>query len=271
MPIPEAIRSYWYEAEALGETFVRTPWGVVVSDARYPLIYDANHAGVFEDAPELRLSEIRAELEPRLRAAAATHEHIEFIDTGRRLPAIRDLLDEGIRPTEDVLMLFEGPATEPVSDARVEEVDRPDAAFWEFYRRSRNEFGETFSREVVDQMVARDREVAIPAGLRFFTAFRGAEIAGFTSLMPLAGSAYIDNVVTLSEHRNHGVASATITAAIGAAKDMGARALFLFAEEGGAPARLYRRLGFRVLTKAMGFTRPLPGRLRRPGDQPPRR
>jgi len=258
MPIPDAIRAYWYEAEALAQTFVRTSWGVVVADARYPLIFDANHAGVFEDTPDVSVAEIRAELEPRLRAVGATHEHIEFIDASRKTRALTDLLQEGVRPTEDVLMLFEGPATEPVSDARVEEVERPDEAFWAFYRRSRNEFGETFSSDVVDQMVARDREVAIPAGLRFFAGFRSDEIAGFTSLMPLAGSAYIDNVVTLPEHRNRGVASATVTAAISASGALGARALFLFAEDGGAPARLYRRLGFRVLTKAMGFTRPLP-------------
>src|SRR5262249_26272346 len=121
----------------------------------------------------------------------------------------------------------------------------------------RNEFGETFTPEVVDQMVARDREVLMPAGLRFFVGVRGGEIAGFTSLMPLAGSAYIDNVVTLPEHRNHGVASATVTAAVADAEEGGARAVFLFAQEGGAPARLYGRLGFRVLTRTMAFTRPL--------------
>jgi ribosomal protein S18 acetylase RimI-like enzyme len=230
---------------------------VVVADSRYPLIYDANHAGVFEDAPDVSLAEIRSELEPRLRAVRATHEHIEFIDATRPTQALRDLVREGGQPTEDVLMLFEGPATHPVTDARVEEVDRPDATFWDFYRRSRNEFGETFSQDVVDQMVARDRDVYLPAGLRIFAGSRGGGIAGFTSLMALAGSAYIDNVVTLPEARNRGVASATVTAAVAAARESGARAVFLFAQEGGAPARLYQRLGFRVLTRAMGFTRPL--------------
>jgi len=258
MAIPDAIRAFWYEAEALNETFVRMPWGVVVTDSHYPLIYDANHAGVFEDVPDVSLAEIRSELEPRLRTVHATHEHIEFIDTARPSQALRDLVREGARPNEDVLMLFEGPSAEPVTDARVEEVERPDEVFWDFYRRSRNEFGETFVPEVVDQMVVRDREVYVPAGLRIFAAHRHGVIAGFTSLMPLAGSGYIDNVVTLSEHRNHGVASATVTAAVAAARESGARAVFLFAQEGGAPARLYQRLGFRVLTRAMGFTRPLP-------------
>jgi len=258
MPIPDAIRAFWYETEALGETFVRTPWGVVVSDSRYPLIYDANHAGVFEDVPDVTLAEIRSELEPRLRAVHATHEHIEFIDATRPTQALRDLVREGVQPAEDVLMLFEGPAGDPVTDARVQEVAEPDGAFWDFYRRSRGEFGETFSPDVVDQMVARDREVYAPAGLRIFAGYRGDEIAGFTSLMPLAGSAYIDNVVTLTEHRRRGVASATVTAAVAAARQEGARAVFLFAQEGGAPSRLYQRLGFRVLTRAMGFTRPLP-------------
>ena len=258
MPLPDAIRSFWYEAESLAETFVRTPWGVVVSDSRYPLIYDANHAGVFEDRPDVSVADIRAELEPALRAAGATHEHIEFIDASRPGRALRELVREGVRPTADVLMLFDGPRAEPVTDAAVVEMERPDEDFWEIYGRSRNEFGEVFSPAVVEQLVARDREVYVPAGLRIFAGFRDGTLAGFTSLIAFAGTGYIDNVVTLREHRRRGVASATVTRAILAARESDLRAVFLFAEEGGAPSRLYQRLGFRVLTRAMGFTRPLP-------------
>jgi ribosomal protein S18 acetylase RimI-like enzyme len=139
----------------------------------------------------------------------------------------------------------------------VEEV-APDDSFWSFYRETRSEFGDPLSADVIDQLVTRDRDVFVPAGLRFFAGILGGEIAGFTSLIALGGAAYVDNVVTRPQYRRRGVASATVTRAIEAAHDRGMETVFLLAEDGGDPQRLYERLGFRVVARAMGFTRPLP-------------
>lgn len=258
MPLPDPILSCWYGMESLAETFDRTPWGVLISDPRYPTIYDANHAGILESAPGLELEEIRATLHPLLRRAGATHEHIEVMDASDPCPAVDALRAEQQRVTSDVVMRFQGNGAEPLSDATVEEVWASDADFWRVYRDSRNEFGETLSEEVVDQLVARDLEVFVPAGMRFFAGRIDGEIAGFTSLIPGDGAAYVDNVVTLSAYRKRGVASATVTRALAAAEEQGIATVFLLAEENGDPQRLYERLGFRVVTRAMGFTRPLP-------------
>jgi ribosomal protein S18 acetylase RimI-like enzyme len=258
MPLPEPILAFWYEMEALAQTFERTPWGVVISDARYPTIYDANHAGILESAPALELDEVRAALHPLLRAAGATHEHIEVMDVSDPSPAVDALLAEQQRITADVVMRFEGGGIEPQSDARVEEAWATDEAFRRAYRDSRNEFGEELSPEVVDQLVARDFEVFVPAGLRFFAGVIDGEVAGFTSLIPRGETAYIDNVVTLPAYRRRGVASATVIRAIAEADAQGLSTVFLLAEENGDPQRLYERLGFRIVCRAMGFTRPLP-------------
>ena len=87
MPLPDALRSFWYEAESFAETCVRTPWGVVITDSRYPTIYDANHASLLEEASDLTLEEVRETLHPLLLAAGATHEHIQVMDTSDPSPA----------------------------------------------------------------------------------------------------------------------------------------------------------------------------------------
>src|SRR2546427_8122872 len=114
MSLPDPIRAFWYEAESLAQTCVRTPWGVLISDPRYPLIYDANHAGVLEPAPDLEVEQIRAELHPILRRAGATHEHIEVMDVSDPCPAMDALRAEQQRVTQDVVMRFDGDGAAPV-------------------------------------------------------------------------------------------------------------------------------------------------------------
>jgi ribosomal protein S18 acetylase RimI-like enzyme len=237
---------------------VRTPWGVLITDPRFPMIYDANHAGILEPSPDLTLEEVRARLHPMLRDARATHEHIEVMDLSDPCPAVDELSGTPQRVETDVVMRFEGGGEEPQTDARIEEITSPEDSFWRVYRETRNEFGEPLSDEVVDQLVARDREVYFPAGLRFFAGMFDGEIAGFTSLIELAGTGYVDNVVTRPPYRGRGVASATVTRAVEAANEAGLETVFLLAEENGKPQGLYERLGFRVVARAAGFTRVLP-------------
>jgi ribosomal protein S18 acetylase RimI-like enzyme len=257
MAVPRQIRAFLYEMESLAETCLRTPWGTVITDSRYPLIYDANHAAVLEPSPSLTLAEIRAALLPALRRAGASHEHIEFVDIDEPPRARDELARELGHASHDVLMVYEGPHAEPRTDAVVDEMREPDEAFWTVYRETRDDFGETFRAEVVDQLVARDREVSVPAGLRIFAGTIGGKVAGFTSLLSFGGTGYIDNVVTRPPFRRRGVASATVTRAVESALAGGDTAVFLFAEDGGKPQGLYERLGFRVQAKAIGFTQPL--------------
>src|SRR5438132_1248488 len=130
MPLPDALLSFWYEAESLAETCLRTPWGVVITDSRYPTIYDANHAGLLEEAPDLTLEEVRVTLHPLLRSAGATHEHIEVMDVSDPSPATDALRREQQRVTTDVVMRHEGDGLKPQTDARVEEIASPDDSFW---------------------------------------------------------------------------------------------------------------------------------------------
>src|SRR5262249_23222884 len=111
---------------------------------------------------------------------------------------------------------------------------------------------------VLDQLTARSREIFHPAGQRWYVGSIDGEPAGYTSVLPLEGVAYLDNVVTMPAFRRRGVASATVTAAVATAVEEGSDCGVLLAEAGAPPSRLYERLGFRTRAQVETFHRPFP-------------
>ena len=173
-------------------------------------------------------------------------------------PAVDELRREQRRVTADVVMRFGG-RIDPVSEGPRQGDAAPDESFWRVYRATRTEFGEPFDDIVVDQLVARDRDISFRPACGSSPGCSTARIAGSRPLIEIAGAAYVDNVVTRPPFRRRGVASATVMRAVAAAHERGVETVFLLADDGGDPQRLYERLGFRVVRRAMGFTRPLPG------------
>jgi GNAT superfamily N-acetyltransferase len=257
--LPEPLRSFWYAMSDLNEDCLRTPWGAVVSDARFPLVWDANHAAVLEPSPGLTVDEVRAELHPAVRRAGASFEHIEFWAQPES-PALRLLRREVGRKDPDLDLVFEGPVPRaPDPGLEIREIAEPDDRFLDWYRSSRVEFGGGLSDEVLDQLLSRDLLVFLPAGMRWFVAYVDDVPAGFTTLISLAGAGYLDGVITMPPFRRRGIATATVTAATRASLSRGDAIVHLLAEEKGRARRLYERLGFRAWSKADSFTRGLPG------------
>ncbi len=256
MPLPDPIRSFLYAYESLARNISRTAWGLVVTDPRYPDIYDANKAMVLEEAPDLTLDEVRRELVPMLAAAEVGFEHVEFMCLADPMPAVKQAEAVCGRSRPDALMAFDGnEVAVPPSAATVGEVIDPDESFWHAWIASRPEFGVAMPEMVLDQLLDRDRSVFMPAGMRIFAGMIDGELAGFCSLLSLEGAGYVDSVVTLRAHRRRGVASATVCAAVRASRRAGDRETFLLAELGLRPQRLYERLGFRTIARANGYTR----------------
>jgi GNAT superfamily N-acetyltransferase len=256
--LPDPLHSFWYEMSELNAACRRTRWGAVVSDPRFPLVWDANHAAVLEDAPGLTLEEIRSQLHPALRRAGAPFEHVEFWESPAS-PALRELREGSDRGRPDVDLVFEGPAPPgPDRTLDLREIDHPDDRFLDWYRGSRLEFGDALSDEVLEQLLARDLIVLVPAGLRWFVAYVDEEPAGFTSLLSLGGVGYIDGVVTTRPFRRRGIATATVARALQASLFEGDALVHLLAEEHGSARALYERLGFRVWGSVESFTRRMP-------------
>src|SRR5262249_5310031 len=119
----------------------RTWWGAVVTDDRFPDLYDLNHAKVVGPAPALTLGEVVAELEPSLRPAGSRHLQVVL----RRPDAAPGLVQEaaaaGLRSSEDSVMEFRG-GTPAEDDPRIERAD-PGPELWEVLDRSYREFDVT--------------------------------------------------------------------------------------------------------------------------------
>jgi GNAT superfamily N-acetyltransferase len=261
--LPAPLDRFWEAMAAANPVCEPTAWGYLVADPRFPIVWDANHAAVLHAGDELGADELRETARAFLRHEGAVHEHIELWG----LPARSTLRDElrdrlGRDLPRDVLMAFEGdPAAlpSPPEGIRIDEVTRPDDRLRAWLHRSRNEFGEPLSEEVLDQLVGRDFAVFLPLGLRWFVATVGTELAGYTSLVSLAGVGYLDGVVTMPAFRRRGVASSTVAAAVRTSLGAGDQVVHLLAEGEGDPRRLYERMGFRSRAAVESFTAPLEG------------
>jgi ribosomal protein S18 acetylase RimI-like enzyme len=252
--LPAFVKAFCYAAMELGQRTQRTPWGAVATDDRFPLVWDANTASVLVPDEGLNPEDIRSALVPALRQVGAPSEHVEFWETSVESIALKEYRRNGERPDPDVAMVFEGPMPPSVAAVRVHEVTHPDRSFWPWYGDSLREFGMELSRDVLDQMVRRTREVFLPAGMRWFVGSVDGEPAGYASLISLEGTGYLDNVVTMPTFRRLGVAGATVASAVTASLEAGDAHVFLLAEQAGDPKRLYERLGFRVAAPIESFT-----------------
>jgi ribosomal protein S18 acetylase RimI-like enzyme len=234
-------------------------WGALMTDSRYPLIYDANNASVLESALDLTMEEVLAALRPALREAGAHDEHIEVWETSVESPVLREIRRMAPTQRADVVMVFGADAPLPEAPlVEIREVAEPDEAFWAWYEPMRAQYGEQMTQPVLDQLAERDRALFVPAGMRFLVGMVEGLEAGFASVLSLDGIGYVDNVITLPGFRRRGVATATVSAAVRTSLGWGDRALFLLAEENGDPQRLYERLGFRAQSRIESLTRPLP-------------
>ena len=255
MALPEGLVPFWYERDATDRAR-KTRWGMVFTDPRFPLIWDANRAGVLEDVTDLTLDEIRNDLTPALESAGSPHEHIEFW-AGQTSPAVDQIRAEGTDEKHDVVMVFERSRPDVPSDSpRVDEVVDLDEGFLDWYRASRDDFGEQtdYTAEVIDQLFRRDLDVFAPRGMRFFVGFIDGARAGLATLQSVAGVGYINSVVTMPEFRRRGVASALVTRVVSESLSQGDQLVHLLTEDGGAAQRLYERLGFRESWKVVSFT-----------------
>jgi GNAT superfamily N-acetyltransferase len=261
MTLPEPLRSFWSAWGALNPVCDPTPWGLVVADPRFPAVWESNHAAVFSDHRTITPEEIRDSLLPVLHRARALYEHVEFWDPPLRCRALRAMRAEADHSGVDSVMVFEGdPAGLPDDrepGVRVRHLRRPGARFWQVYTTSRSEFGGSMDEATIRALVRRDREVLVPGGLQTFAGYVDGELAGFASLISLAGVGYVDNVVTLPRFRRRGVASATTGRAVRESLANGDGMVHLLTAEGGGPVRLYEGLGFRPRAAVASVTRRL--------------
>jgi ribosomal protein S18 acetylase RimI-like enzyme len=126
--------------------------------------------------------------------------------------------------------------------ARVEEVP------WEALGGIRAEIARAEPRiddeETVRQLREATRRVAQAGNARHFAVVSDGQIVASADLYSDGGTAQVEDVATLPDHRGRGYASAVVLGAVAEADRGGHDFVFLIADDDDWPKHLYRRLGF---------------------------
>ena len=244
MPVPEHIHRFW---KALDERHFHTAptwWGAVVTEARYPAIWDFNYARVDVPAPDLTLAEVADALLPALAEVGTDMFHVLFFHPEETTDLMVELSTLGHTLSWDLVMdLTAAPAIEPW-DVLVEPLEAGEE-LWTRVEDSLALFG---NDATVSEQLRRIEEETFSTEHKRWLGVRDDDgtIVALAALVQLEGVGYLDNVATFPEARGRGMASAIVARAIELARGSGAKHVSLFADPNAFPVvRMYERLGFR--------------------------
>jgi ribosomal protein S18 acetylase RimI-like enzyme len=248
VPIPEHVLRSWRALDASFAHVTPTPWGAVVTDGRFPRIWDANYARIDRPARGVRAADVEAALRPALAAAGAEVLHVVSFRPEETHGLLAELSARGHRLTWDLVMdvRIGSPGPAPGPDAVVVTELAPGPELWDRVEASLGEFG-VEPAEAVRQLRTLEAEVLAPGGKRWFGVREGAgPVVSLGALLLLEGVGYLDNVVSFPAWRGRGYATAVTRRIVAEAGKAGAAHVWLLADPDDEPvARLYRRLGFR--------------------------
>ncbi len=243
--VPEDLIRFWRALDAGLSELEPTRWGAVVTDARFPGIWDTNYARVDEPVTDLTLAEVEEVLAPALERAGASTFHVVSFFPEEAAGLLAELSSRGDRLSWDVVMRFDG-GDFHVPALRVEPL-APSGELWEVVRGTLPLFG-IKDTGAADQLMRMEREVLVQSGKRWFGIRAHDRIAAVAAMIVLEGTGYIDNVATLPEDRGLGYASALTMHIVTKAGEAGANSVYLLADPEG-PRRMYERLGFREVRR----------------------
>lgn len=258
MPLPDHVTRFWRALDACFGRVEPTWWGAVVTDGRYPAIWDANYARIDAASEDVTAADIEGELLPALASVGTDVMHVVSFDPDATGPLLAELSTRGHRLTFDLVMDLEGPSAPPPGELVVEELE-PDEALWDRVEASIALFG-VDGADALRQLREIERDVMAPAGKRWFgVRDDDGTFASLGALLVLEGVGYVDNVATFPASRGRGLASAITARAAHEAGPAGASHVILLAEPEAAHAvRMYERLGFRGVGRLAATRGPVP-------------
>jgi GNAT superfamily N-acetyltransferase len=253
MPDPPPIARFFAANEALLERMEPTWWGAVVTDRRFPNVYDLNYARVDRALPDLRLNDVEGPLLPALSASGAGHFHVVVFEPDACARLLDDLQRAGHVLYWDSVMEHRAGAMHRMPPGHpVRELDPSDDELWILQDLLFREFGVS-DPEARRQLVSWARDVLAPAGRRWFGVELDGRVAGVGSVQVQAGLGYVDDVLTLPPHRRRGVATSIIRRLVAEARGAGAERVLLLSDDPD-PTRLYRALRFEEVGRVASVT-----------------
>jgi GNAT superfamily N-acetyltransferase len=238
---------FWTALDSGLERVEPTWWGAVVTDRRFPDVWDVNYARVETADASVSLHDVDRPLAPALAAATAAAVHVVMFRPEATARLLSDLTGRGDRLSWDVVMMHE--REPPPSGRDVAEELRVDEDLWVRVAASLPSFGVT-EPETIRQLLRMEREVLDPGATKRWFGVRdgGGDVVALGALVLLAGLGYVDHVITLPHARGRGHARAVVTRIVREARAAGVDRTFLLVDPEG-PVPLYEHLGFREATR----------------------
>jgi N-acetylglutamate synthase-like GNAT family acetyltransferase len=236
-------------AERLSTRTLRTAFGTAFFHDEFPRRYDSNF--VWVEAPLEGVSAQMLAAEADRAQAGLGHRKLTYLTDGsdaRRLAP--PLMSLGYR-AERLLTMVQAREPDAWTDGPAEEVGPGDIG--PFLVRVNREVGKGSAD--AEMLSAFRRVLAEHAGARFFVVREDSEIVAIAELYALRDVAQVEAVYTLRAHRERGYGRAVVLAASRAAREAGARLVFLEADDEDWPKALYGKLGFDELGRFWSFVK----------------
>ncbi len=248
----------WIET---GSEMRTTAYGSVARDLRHPRIYMANLALV-DRLPRGGVEDVLADLDAAFEGTDVHHRNVLFSDAQEAFENQEAFAARGFRPMADLTMARVGlPACIANPDLAVRPVG--EGAPEDDYRRLRMRLfeGLGYAPEEARQLYAVVRERGARVGERDYVGYYKGEPAGTIALWPRAPFGLIQDVSTLPEFRNRGVARTMLFEVSKLALSDRCEYTLLFMDLFDSPQAMYRTLGYLPVGEVRSFLKtesPLP-------------
>ncbi len=250
-----AVLEFLRTARELAPKKVRTSWGTIYRDDRFPLIHQAN-LGWVSVPPDEGPAKMLADLDDAFRGTAVPHRVLLFEDAERAFEAQEEFARLGFRPTAELAMAKVG-LPDCIVNREVE--IRPAAEgsgideFRSIMMATEATFG--YSPAVLDQLWGVRREWSRAFGMHPYVGYLNGVPAGTVSVWPRGIFAWIDDVATHPDFRMRGVGRTMIFEACKRAMEARCEWILLTSDLFDTPQVMYKTLGFQPIGEVRGFLR----------------
>jgi GNAT superfamily N-acetyltransferase len=212
-----------------------------------PHVWDLNVLRVLDATPSAE--EVAAEAERIQGGAGLAHRRVVTDDDA----LLRGFQELGWETTRYVFMAHRGGSNRKVPGIAVQEVERDVLSPLREALVREAPWGD--DDETVGQILAAQTRVAKAGRARHFVVLVDGEGVSAAELYSDGRTAQVEDVITLTSHRNRGYATAVIVHAVEAALAAGHDFVFLIADAEDWPKELYARLGFEAIGHTAAFQR----------------
>jgi ribosomal protein S18 acetylase RimI-like enzyme len=238
--------------ERVAEQLVPTRYGPVLVDTRMPRVHDLNFLRA-ERPDGATAAELATEAE-RVQGAVPgiRHRRVNVRSEEERARLEPEFSSLGWEPQRFVLMVLRG-TPDRAAEAPVREVDEP--TLRPLWAEATRALPHGRDETLVQQILEHRRLVGEKIPTRLLAAEVDGKLVAHAEVYSEGGIGQVENVVTLPEYRNRGLARALVLRGVELSQADGNELTFLVAAADDWPRKLYERLGFETAGSYARFLR----------------